>query len=461
MLSFEAVVERAFTGPICTERDFDLGIFVPNMRRVIEKYGIKYDPQNPVPADDDLADRVWEAGIEFLIETGVYCLDTERRILFTRDEIEGAIASGPFGRIFGEGKDAKEMPRRRPEDETPPFCSGGGGGCPISSEWIYLNVVKAYAEDPLSNGITVPALTNVDGQQIMAGSPLGVEGAIRSVILTREALRRAGRPGMPIVNVIATAVKSQEHLSAHPFGNQRIDVIEVGTVHEMKVDFDSLNKVAYSLAVGTLIFAENGTILGGFAGGPVGTAIVTAAYNPVDLLILRGAVQHPFPTHFEMSTGTRDAIWARSVANQAVTRHSPLPVSNIGYSAAGPATKMSFYEYSAWVTGAVASGGSIEIASQTKGTVLDHGGPGEPLYVNSLAHAVAGMNRREANKMVNALLAKYEDQLPDPPIGKRYQDCYDMASGRPNQEYMELYREIKREMANEFGLKFPLSSPYL
>jgi len=461
MISFESVVERAFTGPICTERDFDLDIFVPNLRKVIEKYGIKYDPQHPVPTDDDLADRVWAAAMEFLVETGVYCLDTERRILFTQEEIEGALETGPCGYMFGEGKDAKAMPRRFPEDETPPFCSGGGGGCPVSSEWIYLNIVKAYAEDPLSNGITTPALTNVDGQQIMAGSPLGVEGAIRSIILTREALRRAGRPGMPIVNVIATAVKSQEHISAHPFGNQKIDVIEVGTVHEMKIDFDSLNKVAYSLAVGTLIFAENGTILGGFAGGPAGVAVVTAAYNPVDLLILRGAVQHPFPTHFELSTGTRDAIWARSLANQAVTRNSPLPVSNIGYSAAGPMTKMSFYEYSAWVIGAVVSGGSIEIASQTKGTVVDHGGPVEPIFMNGVAHAVAGMSRKEANEIVNVLLGKYEDQLRNPPIGKRYQDCYDVASGKPNKEYLELYREVRQEMTDQFGLGLPRTSPYL
>lgn len=461
MISFNSVMERAFTGPICTERDFDLGIFVPNLRRVIEKYDIKYDPENPVPADDSLADRVWAAAMEFLTETGVYCLDTERRILFTRDEIEGALEAGPWGRVFGEGKDAKVFPRRFPEDETKPFCSGGGGGCPISSEWIYLNFVKSYAEDPLSNAITAPSLTNVDGQQIMAGSPLGVEGAIRSVILTREALRRAGRPGMPIVNVIATGVKSQEHIAAHPFGNQRIDVIEVGTVHEMKVDFDSLNKVAYSLAVGTLIFAENGTILGGFAGGPAGTAVVTAAYNPVDLLILRGAVQHPFPTHFELSTATRDAVWARSLANQAVTRNSPLPVSNIGYSAAGPMTRMSFYEYSAWVIGAVVSGGSIEIASQTKGTVVDHGGPMEPVFINGVAHAVAGVSRKQGNEIVKALLGKYENKLPNPPIGKRYQDCYDMSSAKPNKEYLELYREVRREMTEEFGLKLPLSSPYL
>lgn len=461
MISFSTVVERALTGPICTERDFDLDIFVPNLRGVVDKYGIKYDPQNPVPADDKLADRVWEAAMEFLCETGVYCLDTERRILFTRDEIEGALETGPCGVVFGEGKDAKAMPRRFPEDETPPWCSGGGGGCPLSSERYFLNIVKAYAEDPLSDSITTPALTNVDGREIVAGSPLGVEGAIRTVILTRKALRRAGRSGMPIVNGIATAVQSQEHIAGHRFGIRKTDALEIGTVHEMKIDFDSLNKVAYSLATGSLIFAENGIILGGLSGGPAGVAVVTAAYNPVDLLILRGAVQHPFPIHFELSTATRDAIWARSLANQAVTRHSPLPVVNIGYSAAGPMTKMSVYEYSAWVIGAVVSGGSMEVASQARGVALDYGGPMEPIFINEVAHAVAGMSRREANGIVNALLEKYEDQLRNPPIGQRYQECFDVATGAPSKEFIELHRELKREMADQFGLRFRHASPYL
>ncbi len=460
MISFSTVVERALNGTICSERDFELEIFVPNLRRVIDKYDIKYDPQNPIPADDALADRVWEAAIEFLCDTGVYCLDTERIIKFTRDEIEGALETGPRGIIFGEGKDAKAMPRRFPEDKTPPWCSGGGGGCPVSDEWVLLNIVKAYADDPLSDSITAPALTNVDGQQIIAGSPLGIEGAIRTIILVHEALRRAGRPGMPIVNVIATAVRCQEHIACHRFGNPKIDAMEVGTVHEMKVDFDSLNKVAYSLAAGSLIFAENGVILGGLAGGPAGVAVVAAAYNPVDLLVIRGAVQHPFTPHFELGiTSSRDSIWSRCLANQAVTRNSPLPVVNVGYSGAGPMTKMSFYEYSAWIIGAVVSGGSVETAATARGVTLDHGSPVEAIFNNGVAHAVAGMSRKEANGIVKALLEKYEDKLRDPPIGKRYQECFNMAAGTPKNEYIELFHEVRREMTDQFGLKLADVSP--
>jgi len=462
MISFETVMERAFTGPLCSEQDFELQVFVPNLRRVVDKYAIKYDPENPVPADDELADRVWAAAMEFLSETGVYCTDTERIIRFTNDEIEQAFKEGPCGVVFGEGKDAKAMPRRLPEDKTPPWCSVGAGGSPVSSEWNLLNLVKTYAKNPLGDSITTPSLTKVDGQTVVAGSPLAVEGAIRTVLLSREGLRRAGRPGMPIVNGVATGVRSQEHIAGHRFGFRTTDALEIGTFHEMKVDFDSLNKVAYSLAAGSLIFAENGVILGGLSGGPAGTAVVTSAYNPVDLLILHGAVQHPFPTHFDLgTTSTRDTIWARSLANQAVTRNSPVPVVNIGYAGAGPMTKMVFYEFAAWVIGAVVSGGSIEVGGSARGTAVDYTSPMEPLFASEVAHAVAGMSRKEANGIVIALLDKYESELQNPPAAQKYQECFDISTGAPSKEFIELYHEVKREMTEQFGLQFQHTSPYL
>jgi len=462
MLSFCEVVDRALNGPICTERDFDLNIFVPNLRKVVQKYGIKYDPNNPVPADDDLADRVWEAGIEFLIETGVFCLDTERRIMFTREEIEGAIESGPFGYVFGEGKETRVMPRRCPEDKTPPFCSVGPTSAPVSSEWIYLQAVKGHAMSPLTDAMTIPCLTLVDGRPIVANSPLGLEGSIRAVLLTREALRRAGRPGLAIVNGVTTASRAQEHIAAHRFGIRNTDALEIGTVHEMKIDFDSLNKIAYSIAVGSLIFGENGIIIGGLAGGPAGVAVVQAAYNPIDLLVLRAAVQHPFPTHFDLVTSSlRESIWARSLGNQAVTRNSTLPVVNIGYSAGGPMTKMLFYEHAAWCIASVASGGSIEVGGAGRGVTLDFTSPIEPIFASEMAHAVAGMSRQEVNHIVLGLLAKYEDKIRTPPPGKKYQECFDATAGMPIKEYNEMDRQVRKEMADQFGIQLKNTSPFL
>jgi len=323
-------------------------------------------------------------------------------------------------------------------------------------------VVKTYAEDPLSCGITAPCLTNLDGGDLVAGSPRGVEGAIRTVLLVREALRRAGRPGMPVVNEVASAVRATEHIACHAFGNPKTDVLEIGTVHELKVDFDALNKVAYCQAVGNLTFAENGVILGGYAGGPAGVAVVCAAYHPVGILVIRGVVQHPLAVPIEGgTTSNREIIWARSVAIQAATRNSPLSIVAPGYTSAGPMTEMCYQEFAAWVMAIVVSGGSVEVGPPSKGIMEDYSDPLENIFSNAVAHASAGMSRKEANTIVFKLLEGYEDKLKDPPLGKKLPDYFDIASGTPNKECIEFYRKMRQEFTGQFGLKLPLTSPYL
>ena len=63
MISFFEVLDRAMTGPHCPESDFEMKVLFPKIQEVVSKYDIKYDPDNPVPADDTLADRVFQAGL--------------------------------------------------------------------------------------------------------------------------------------------------------------------------------------------------------------------------------------------------------------------------------------------------------------------------------------------------------------------------------------------------------------
>jgi hypothetical protein len=62
---------------------------------------------------------------------------------------------------------------------------------------------------------------------------------------------------------------------------------------------------------------------------------------------------------------------------------------------------------------------------------------------------------------VQGLLAKYEDKIRTPPPGKKYQECFDAASGMPIKEYQEMDREVRKEMANEFGIQLKNTSPFL
>ena len=91
MLQFWEVANRAInSGPIMRMNDFDMKLF-KTTSRLVKEYGIKYDHREPIPSDDDLSDRVFEAGLALYAEMGTYCIDTERIIQFSREEIEEAL----------------------------------------------------------------------------------------------------------------------------------------------------------------------------------------------------------------------------------------------------------------------------------------------------------------------------------------------------------------------------------
>jgi methylamine---corrinoid protein Co-methyltransferase len=231
-------------------------------------------------------------------------------------------------------------------------------------------------------------------------------------------------------------------------------MMEIGGVAELKIDFDSMSKIAYMQGRGRTILGESGTVLGGYAGGPEGCAVTLAAYHFFALLVLRASVRHPYSSHFETQSCTsRESLWLASVALQAITRHSDVPVLLTGPFAAGPATEMCLYEAAAMSASGVVSGANIEAAPIARGTHLDHFSPMVSLFAAEVGRSVAGMSREDVNAIVAQLLDKYEGQLKDPPFGKRYQDCYDVASRTPKAETLEIYRQVRNELT-EMGLEF-------
>ena len=185
------------------------------------------------------------------------------------------------------------------------------------------------------------------------------------------------------------------------------DMMEIGNIAEMKIDLDNLSKIAYMQAQGRTILGETGPVLGGYAGGPEGCAITQSAYHFFALLIERCSVQHPYTSHFLTQTITsRPAIWLRSVALQAITRHSDVPCLDTGTMGAGPATGQSLYEAAAVAAPCVVSGGSVECGGTARSTHSDHLSPMEPLFASEVGRAVVGMSRKVVNGIVLKLLEK-------------------------------------------------------
>jgi methylamine--corrinoid protein Co-methyltransferase len=70
-LSLWEILLRTKQGPIVEEKQFDLSIF-KKVQELQKKYDIRYDPEKPLDVDGDLADRVYQAGIELFLDLGTY-----------------------------------------------------------------------------------------------------------------------------------------------------------------------------------------------------------------------------------------------------------------------------------------------------------------------------------------------------------------------------------------------------
>jgi methylamine--corrinoid protein Co-methyltransferase len=110
---------------------------------------------------------------------------------------------------------------------------------------------------------------------------------------------------------------------------------------------------------------------------------------------------------------------------------------------------MYFYEAAAFDLSCVTAGyGGVQTVHPAKAVMDDGVTPLEARFCAELAHALAGMKADQANELVNRLLEKYEKEVENAPTGKRYQECYDLKTGKPSDDYLRLYEEAKAELAS-------------
>ena len=451
MVQILDIMEKALNGKPMSENDFQLKRFAPKVVEKVKEHGIKFDPNEPIPSDNSLADDVFEAAVELLIDVGAYCTNTNRVISYTEDEIKDALKFAPDHLHLGEGPDRKSLKPRKIEDKTPPWCLLGAGGGACSSDRSFLTLMEGYAGIPETNAITTPAITRVGGMRIRPASPLELLGAMRNAVLAREACNRVGRQGIPLMNSLATA-ESDIALAAalHPkFGMRASDGYMICCMDPMKVDFNRLNKVTVVLSMGGFIGMCFGPLMGGYSGGPESTAVSSTAHHLMGILTYQASWLLPFPLHLRyVSNSAREMLWLISATGQAISRNTHLLSISLNYTSAGPTTPMCLYETSASVTAAVVSGQSIESVGVASNREEDRTTPVEPRISAEVGHAVAGMKRKDANELVKKLLSKYESKLAAPPLGKTLFEAWDADKRRPSKEYQTVIKTYKKMMSD-------------
>lgn len=441
-------LEKAQTGQIMPMKEWDTKVIPKTVRGILKKYNLEntLDMENPINCDDDLADTFFKAGWELALELGMYCEDTERIISVTEEELLETIRDYPEQLILGEGQDAVCMRPRRPESEIKPIVASSLGI--VCSEENYLPLVQGIVKYPkLVDVLHGPTLATVFGHTIRSGEPIETLMGNYESRLKKEALWRAGRPGMACTGV-AGAVTEFGHLGGAPEVAGRGNVTMSLCPVELKCTYSNFHRIMQGLNYGHKLRIGAFSYIGGYAGPAEGAALCCVAND----LLIPTIMQSDYTSSYVYDINLfgncgRKAVWANSVSIQAVSRNTALMRNKIVNETAGPCTEMFMYEAAVGLMNHSVSGATKTTQPRSAGgRYTDYITPVECWWSGDVFKSCAGMTRKDANELAKKILPKYEEKLRSPEKGLSLKECFDLQTLRPLPNYVELFNRVRNEL---------------
>ncbi len=445
------LLNRSLTGPLLEEEAFNRQV-TQGIRRVVRAYGVHVDRDHIVNLDDDLADRTFEAALDFLAGCGVYCQSTNRVILHSRQELLDLLREAPADVWEGTGTDAVHERFRPIGAAFPPLNMGSPIGSPLPEE-LFVPVMLSYVKEPLVDVTCAPSLMTVRGQEIRVGSPTEILAAWEEVDLMRQVLERAGRPGMAWTGVMLSMSAAGQLSTANPLGLRSTDLHTFGILSELKTNFDILNKLTHAIRMGGIVDPYANPIYGGLGGGVEGQAVlITAAMIALSAVFMATCVGSS-PTHpFQFNDTGKEVMQATSLACQALARNTHLMTNMTLTPVGGPGTRVLLHECVAFTTLCTVSGCSRILGPRSAtGSIPAHFSGLEARFNGEVMRAAAGLERGRADEIVRCAYEAYREQLDKKPYGRPFDEVYDVETVEPSREWMGLYEEIKQE-AKGWGL---------
>jgi methylamine--corrinoid protein Co-methyltransferase len=445
------IIKRSDSGPYMKEVEFEMALS-KRTAELVKAHGLKFDGQVPVPSDDGMADRLYQAGLELFVDLGVYNQTTERCIRFGRDEVEDIVAAAPREVVLGLGKDAVVMRHRGVESGIPCVVHSGPTGTPCSERYHPL-ILQSCAREPLVDCLGAGSVSTYMGQSITPGTPLEILASRRDAGVAREAVRMAGRPGMHINDVAVSLTCAGKMAAIDPGSGLRpSDALLVAQMVEMKTDFDQLSRVAHMQNVGMHIADLMTPLIGGLGGGAEGTAVVTVASHILGAVLYSASYHFMSHTHLRWVNNTdRMGLWMQAEVGQALGRNTPMVTVNDIYTVSGPGTAELLWECAAGAVVGAVCGMNQTGAGATGGYETDHTTGLEARFIAEVAHAALGLSREEANGIVLELLKHYEGTFDDPKRGLTFAEVYDEETVEPKDEWLGIYHQV-RQAVIDLGL---------
>ncbi|MDD1776140.1 MAG: monomethylamine:corrinoid methyltransferase [Candidatus Methanomethylicus sp.] len=448
------ITARAFEGPYMEEKDFDLKL-IRRTRELVKEFDIKFNPNEIVVMDDSMADDVFEAGLGLLLELGFYCQTTKRCIKFEEWEVKEVLDNLPDSIVLGTGKDAFRMEMRRAEDPRPPVIHSGPTGTLCTEGEVYVKTLRSYAQESAIDSVGAGTLATIDGFKIRKGTPQEFRAARMLAKWARQAITDSGRPGMHINDVAVVSPEAKLCALGPVDGLRPTDGIIVSQMIELKTSLAHLSLVEHLLSYGIYIGNLMTPILGGYSGGPEGTAIVNLACH------IAGAVAYNADYHYCSLTNVRNlngtdriGLWTIGIIGQALSNNSNVMSVYDCYCSSGPGEETLLREASAGGVTATVSGMNLMGCGSCGGKLIDHETGMEARLMKESGIAAAGISKADANEFLNSWLPTYEDRLDiiKAPKGKTFQELYDLGNAKPKQEWADLHRKITAELS-ELGIE--------
>jgi len=437
------------------EREWDLQLF-KKMQGLSKEFKLKCPVDSEfLNTDDDAADRAFEAALKFIVETGVYCISTNRVVRFTEDEVRDALRQVPREVPMGEGRDKRVFKQRRIEGREP-LNIVPGHHAPFTEDLAPL-VVKNFAQIARSDFIEGFNFPFTDGREVY-GMPLEAYASRREAAWMREGVRKAGRPGMAIV-LYPISPRASTLISAidPDCGLRRTDGVLLSILPDVKMEYDLLTAAMVFNDYG--FFGVNGSfgMIGGFCGGPEG-AIIEGIVKPIiAFMVYRDMIHYTGVEHLAFVSGETimyGAVdWARSVVFEALVRNTNSVVMLWNITCSELCTEVGLIESVVRSIEAPLCGANLYAPRVSRPRMNAGQTPLEPEFMIEVSDAVirAKLSRVEANRMLRKLTVGLNGKPPVP--GKTIQACYDLVRHQPSLEYQQIRERVRKRLIG-LGLEF-------
>jgi len=355
----------------------------------------------------------------------------------------------PNGLYLGEPGSMDEVlvKHRKPED-THPIANQMGLCGGTSSEELYFQILMSHAQERVVDILCGGVPLTVFGREPKSRTPFDYLLGLQDIRVQKQVLLAVGRYGMPMSTYDPGG--TEYGLFAKMLDVRPWDFIVRGAISELKTDFTLLFETAVANQLGRNSLGYHNPIIGGYGGGPEGAAVLRIASNILMVPTYQASITGGECINFEyMGSCGRDAVWANSIASQALSRNLGNIFTGQISPTAGPCTDMILYESTVVAMNETTSGASIIFGPRSGlGKLPNHSTGLESRFTGELTRSLcrAGFKRADANEIAKKIMPKYEDKLLDPPRGKPFDECYDPKIIQPSKEWLDIHNKVRKEL---------------